>query len=254
MSWQELSGHLSKICKGLMLSQGFAASPRTLAAMAPEVPADTGLGRHSVQPPPAGADHSDRDLMVRVRRHDKDAFYQLCSRYHRRLASFLTTATLSDEAAEKIIDDTFWAVWSRADSCGDAERVSTWIIRIAYRLLLDSLRQPARIERAAPRDLARDEAVTTDAVKAGVDPEKIRRALARLPLKLRLVLELAYYLGQSCTEIAHIMDCTIDSVTARMSHARRRLKSILADDDRIVRRPDHKRNRPVSVCAKPELA
>jgi RNA polymerase sigma-70 factor (ECF subfamily) len=238
-----------------MLSQGFAATPRALAAMAPELAADMGpVQRLSAPPSQAGADHSDRDLMVRVRHHDRDAFYQLYSRYHRRLASFLTTAALSDEAAEKIIDETFWVVWSHADSCDDTARVSTRIIQIAYRLLLDSLRRPARRERAAPRDFALGEAGPTDTGEATADPEKIKRALARLPLKLRLVLELAYYLGQSCTEIAQIMDCTVESVTARMSHARRSLKSILADDDRIGRRPDPKRTRPVSMCPKPELA
>ena len=47
-----------------------------------------------------------------------------------------------------------------------------------------------------------------------------------------MVLELTYYLGHSCEEIAQIMDCPVNTVKTRMFHARRKMKvglSQLAD-------------------------
>lgn len=241
MSWLELSGHLSKFYKGLLLSQGFVATPRALASVAPEIRADlVPAERWSAQASRAAAEDADRDLIVRIQNHDKDAFYQLYIRYHRKLAGFLTRLMQSHEAAEKIINDTLWVVWTRAESFNDASPVSTWIMGIAYRRSLKSLRRAARRER--PGGLA------DDALQATGDEQMLEHALERLPLKLRSVLEFAYYLGLSCTEIAQIMECPIDTVASRMFHARRKLRSILADSSY------QNRTRPVSMCTKSELA
>ena len=40
-------------------------------------------------------------------------------------------------------------------------------------------------------------------------------------------MELAYFLGQSCEEIAAIMNCATGTVKARMFHARLRLRNTL---------------------------
>jgi RNA polymerase sigma-70 factor (ECF subfamily) len=210
-----------------LLSQGFVATPRALASVAPEI--------HR------GEDGADLDLIVRIQNRDKDAFSQLHLLYHRKLAGFLTRLTQSREAAEKIIDETLWTVWLRADSFDGASRVSAWILGIAYRRSLKSLRR------------ARRETMADDAVQAAGEKHEFLRALERLPLKLRLVLEFAYCLGQSCSDIAQIMECPIDTVTTRMLHARRRLKSILAEG-RAVLDSYQNRTRPVSMCTKSELA
>jgi RNA polymerase sigma-70 factor (ECF subfamily) len=232
VNWLELSGHLAKFYKGLLLSQGFVATPRALAAVAPEILADSRPAqRWSARASRAAAevlvgkmpdaaansteDGADRDLIVRIQNHDKDAFYQLYIRYHRKLAGFLTRLTQSPQVAEIIINDTLWVVWSRADSFDDASRASTWIMGIAYRRSLKSLRRAARRGRSVR------------------EQQEFKRALERLPLKLRFTFEFAYCLGQSCPEIAQIMECSIDTVTARMRRARRQLRSAVAAGSRL---------------------
>jgi RNA polymerase sigma-70 factor (ECF subfamily) len=42
-----------------------------------------------------------------------------------------------------------------------------------------------------------------------------------------MVLELTYYLGHSCAEIAAIMECPVNTVKTRMFHARRKLRELL---------------------------
>jgi RNA polymerase sigma-70 factor, ECF subfamily len=237
VSWLDWSTQLSKFYKGLLLSQGFVATPRALASVAPEIRGTE--------------DDADRDLIVRIKNRDKDAFSQLYLRYHRKLAGFLTRLTQSHEAAEKIINETLSVVWSRADSLHDASRVSTWILGIAYRRSLKSLRRGALGGHAA---IANDPPRVTGEQHDFMRALELMRALERLPLKLRFVLELAYHLGQSCSDIAEIMECSIDTVTTRMLHARRKLRSILLADGREVRDSYQNRTRPVSMCTKSELA
>ena len=55
----------------------------------------------------------------------------------------------------------------------------------------------------------------------------VRRGLDLLSPEQRMTLELAYYLGQSCEEIAAIMNCASGTVKARMFHARLRLRNSL---------------------------
>jgi RNA polymerase sigma-70 factor (ECF subfamily) len=59
--------------------------------------------------------------------------------------------------------------------------------------------------------------------------EWVTAALAMLPADQRLVLELAYRLGHSCSEIARSMDCPVNTVKTRMYYGRQKLKRILPD-------------------------
>jgi RNA polymerase sigma-70 factor (ECF subfamily) len=59
--------------------------------------------------------------------------------------------------------------------------------------------------------------------------ESIARALGSLSPDHRAVIELTYFEGYSCAEIAEIMRCPVSTVKTRMFHARRRLRVLLPD-------------------------
>lgn len=69
------------------------------------------------------------------------------------------------------------------------------------------------------------------AADASVDQGEVRRAidraLALLPPVQRLAVELAYFSGQSCEEIAAIAACPVNTVKTRLFHARERLRELL---------------------------
>jgi len=55
----------------------------------------------------------------------------------------------------------------------------------------------------------------------------LARAMRELPEEQRLTLELAYFMGHSCEEIATITDSPVGTVKARMFHAREKLRRTL---------------------------
>jgi RNA polymerase sigma-70 factor (ECF subfamily) len=55
----------------------------------------------------------------------------------------------------------------------------------------------------------------------------VAQGLQTLPIEQRIALELAYFMGHSCEEIAAITDCPVSTVKARMFHARERLRKTL---------------------------
>lgn len=178
-------------------------------------------------PPPAataGATTNERELeLLRlVAARDRVAFKELYFVYHRRLARFLMRMTTHHELIEEIINDTLWTVWRKAGEFRGASRVSTWIVGIAYRRALKTLRQFAR-----PHSSGDEQLLAVDDRAIDEEREWIERALAELPIEQRSVLELSYLLGHSCEEVAEIMQCPVNTVKTRMFHARAKLKKLL---------------------------
>jgi RNA polymerase sigma-70 factor (ECF subfamily) len=170
----------------------------------------------------------DRQYLERIARGDRQAMQKLYFAYHRRLNRFLLR-TLSPERADEIINDTMFVVWRHAADFRGESRVSTWILGIAYRLALK------RLKRDQPRDFstvelsdANEAALMDDAgAQQRETREWIDRALLALPPAQRLTVELAYFLGHSCEEIAVITDCPVNTVKTRLFHARERLRRSL---------------------------
>jgi RNA polymerase sigma-70 factor, ECF subfamily len=171
----------------------------------------------------------ERDLLRRISARDRDAFRELYLRYHRRLARFLTRLLHRYADAEEIINDTLWIVWHGAGEFRNASRVSTWIMDIAYRRALNMIRRATTHEHAMTLEIAESEGTVSDSARALEEHQLLRAALARLSLEQRLVLEFTYDMDYSCEEIAEIMECPVNTVKTRVFHARRKLRTNLAD-------------------------
>jgi RNA polymerase sigma-70 factor (ECF subfamily) len=178
----------------------------------------TGLPKNS-------AKAHDSELLVAVAAGSRQALEELYLAYHRRLARFLSRFTPRYENVEEIINDTFLVVWQSAKDFRHASQVSTWIIGIAYRTALKSLRRQKH--HTAARSLDDYPEQTTDPTFEAEVQDWLKQGLDQLPAEQRLTLELAYHLGHSLEEIAAITACPVGTVKARMFHAREKLRQYL---------------------------
>src|SRR5580704_3539147 len=167
----------------------------------------------------------DFDLLAAVAAGNRAALEQLYHSYHRRLARFLSRFTSRYENVEEIINDTFMVVWQNAKNFRSASQVSTWIIGIAYRTALKSLRRQKN--HTAARSLDEYPEPTTDPTFDTEIQDWLKQGLDQLPAEQRLTLELAYHMGHSLEEIAAITECPVGTVKARMFHARAKLRQYL---------------------------
>ncbi|MGB6309681.1 MAG: RNA polymerase sigma factor [Steroidobacteraceae bacterium] len=171
------------------------------------------------------AREQDNALLLAVAAGDRRALEELYLGYHRRLARFLSRFTPRYENVEEIINDTFMVVWQSAKDFRYASQVSTWIIGIAYRTALKSLRRQKNHTAARPLDECPEQ--TIDPTGDTETQEWLTRGLNQLPVEQRLTLELAYHMGHSLEEIAAITECPVGTVKARMFHAREKLRQYL---------------------------
>jgi len=167
----------------------------------------------------------DNDLLAAVAAGNRQALEELYLSYHRRLARFLSRFTPRYENVEEIINDTFMVVWQSAKDFRYASQVSTWIIGIAYRTALKSLRRQKN--HTAARSLDEYPEQTTDPTFETEVQDWLKHGLSQLPVEQRLTLELAYHMGHSLEEIAAITECPVGTVKARMFHAREKLRQYL---------------------------
>jgi RNA polymerase sigma-70 factor (ECF subfamily) len=172
-------------------------------------------------------DRRDRALLQQIAARNTRALETLYLDYHQRLLQFLSRLSSRREVREEAINDTFWIIWQKAAEFRGASRVSTWIMGIAWRCTLKALRRNA----TEPAETLT--AVTYPTPTEGLALEElsewIAHGLETLPVEQRATIELAYFLGHSCEEIAAIMDCPVNTVKARMFQARIKLRNRLPE-------------------------
>lgn len=179
---------------------------------------------------PANGAPDDLTLLRRVADGDRDAFRRLYSQYHRRLHRFLMRLTRDRQLAEEVINDTMLVVWQHARDFRGASRVSTWILGIGYRRALKSLerRRNSSAQDVIVATCTTPSASLLDALSHGAETHNwVDVALTHLSPEHRMVLELAYFLGLSCEEIAEVAECPLGTVKTRMFYGRERLRQVL---------------------------
>jgi RNA polymerase sigma-70 factor (ECF subfamily) len=132
--------------------------------------------------------------------------------------------------AEDLVHDVFVEAWRKASSfSGDRGSVRAWLLVRTRSRAIDRLRnlevahRHARNERAVasdtPQPAEQDPSLTPDQRRA-------RAALAGLPEAQRQVLELAYFEGLSCSEIARRCGAPLGTVKSRLSAGMRELRRL----------------------------
>ncbi|MBS0430993.1 MAG: sigma-70 family RNA polymerase sigma factor [Proteobacteria bacterium] len=167
-------------------------------------------------------------LLARVASRDQNAFETLYRAYRPRLRQFLMRMTRQPALSEDVLEETMLVVWQKARTFDNGSKPSTWIFAIAWRQALKALRKQREPVEAVDPDTLRSNASGPEGeMHRRQMGERLRAALAGLSAEHRAVIELTYYQGRACREIAEIMQCPVDTVKTRMFYARRRLKALL---------------------------
>lgn len=172
----------------------------------------------------------DADLVARVGEQDPAAVRTLVSRKLPRLLA-LATRMLGDRMeAEDVAQEAFVRIWKQAPHWKEGEaRFDTWIHRVALNLCYDRLRGRREDPVADLPDEADPQPMPDMQLEARVRDERVRTALAALPVRQREALVLNYYQELSNIEAAALMGITVDALESLLARARRSLRAQLAD-------------------------
>jgi RNA polymerase sigma-70 factor (ECF subfamily) len=178
---------------------------------------------------PTAAQQSDRELVERVAKGDRASVRLLFMRHHARVYRFAARQTGSEMMADDIANEVFLELWRQAPAFEGRSEVSTWLLGIARFKALSMLRKKKEDwiddDDAAqvPDGADTPEVVTMKEDKAAA----LRRMIDALPDEHRTVIDLAYYHGQSVSEIGEVLDIPVATVKTRMFYARKKLGEAL---------------------------
>ena len=189
--------------------------------------------------PASGAAHAapdgEAELVERVRQGDGQAFDALVTRYMRRAFSVAFRLLGQKEDAEDLVQDTFVAVLQRIDTFQPGRPFAPWFFRVLVNRGLN-----ARKARA----LRTVDEIPESASSSGPSPEReaeraelrghLRAALATLPERQRLVVELYELEGFAGAEIAEILEISDGTVRWHLHEARKALRAALAPHQRSL--------------------
>lgn len=175
---------------------------------------------------------SDAELLARIVDGNRPAFRLLYLRYHARLYRFVLRLIHRPELTEEVVNDVMLTVWQKADRFRGDAAVSTWLFGIAYRRGLKTLRRwPMPVDAATLPEAVDPSALPERIVDQDLDAAHLQRGLAQLSPEHRAVVELTYFFGHTCAEVAAIVECPVNTVKTRLFHARHRLHDWLADSN-----------------------
>jgi RNA polymerase sigma-70 factor (ECF subfamily) len=172
---------------------------------------------------------SDRDLVARVALGDRAAIRLLFMRHHARVYRFVARQTGSETMADDVANEVFLEVWRQASRFEGRSEVSTWLLGIARFKALSRLRKKSEAELDEEQAAGIEDTADTPEVTAmkGDKAAALRGMIDALPAEHRTVIDLAYYQGQSVTEIGEVLAIPVATVKTRMFYARKKLGEAL---------------------------
>ncbi len=169
-----------------------------------------------------GDDAEDVALVAAMARGDRQALAALYRRHSGVLLGLALRIVRERREAEDLLHDVLLEAWRSAkDYDPKRGRVRTWLaIRMRSRAL--DLQKSARVSRNAGD--AGLEVVADEREQPTPDHGRVRAALSELGPDQRVVLELAYFEGLSCSEIATRIAVPIGTVKSRLAAGMQRLR------------------------------
>ena len=212
-------------------------------------PADNTLpGREDrslkVEDRPAQTIPGKADLVTCAQNGEEWAFEALFQQHKQRVYSLCLRMIGNTADAEELTQEAFMQVYRKIRTFRGDSAFSTWLHRISVNTVLMRLRKKTvnavpleDNERAEELDEAPREFGERDLVLAGtIDRMNLKRAMAKLPVGYRQAFVLHDVQGYEHNEIAALLGCSIGNSKSQLHKARMRLRKLLKETGRELRR------------------
>lgn len=145
---------------------------------------------------------NEKELILRVKANDTDAFEILYNRYFNRLLAFLRSLRL-DQNIDDVIQETFIKIWDTRHSLDPEKSFNAYLFSIARNFALKDLKQTLRnrIEIETLHDLADFDSID-DVLAASEREERLLKLIEQLPERPRTILKLKRFEGLTVEQIS----------------------------------------------------
>ena len=173
----------------------------------------------------------DLELAERFRAGDRAAFDLIVRRHQKGMWRLVRRYVKRDADAADVTQLAFVRAFRGLGAFRGTATVRSWLYRIAINCALSWLRDHRREQ---PTELAEDALLADNPAPAQIsasdDRAWLRKAIAQLPPKQKLVLELRVFDDLSFKEVAELAECSENTAKVNFHYAVKRLRDILGAD------------------------
>lgn len=180
--------------------------------------------------------HDNPSLVERLRDPAtvREAFADVIAQYSEPLYRQIRRMVQSHADADDLLQNTFMKAWSSIENFRGDARLSTWLYKIAVNETLSHLEKERR-----RRGLSLDdqEAALINTIEADTDidgdrlAQRLRKAIATLPEKQRLVFNMRYYDDMRYDDISAVLGTSVGALKASYHLAVKKIEQFFSDDD-----------------------
>ncbi|MCV9998032.1 sigma-70 family RNA polymerase sigma factor [Pararhizobium sp. YC-54] len=168
-----------------------------------------------------------------ARNRDQIAFCELFDFFAPRLKSFLMRQNAGVAEAEEVVQEVMVILWQKA-YLYDPEKssLSTWLFRIARNRRIDVARRQRKgaLDAYEPLLLPAAPPTPDDLIESEDREQIVRIALAKLPPEQVTLIQMAFFFGQSHSEISAATGLPLGTVKSRIRLAFGKLRALLEED------------------------
>ena len=177
-----------------------------------------------------------RDLVIRARGGDRDAFTELVARSIGRLTAVARLILRDEYAAQDAVQEAFIEAWRSLPGLREPDRFEAWLRRLLIRACFKGVRRSKRVEAVEIRLTPADEPLVAGGEGNFAMHDQLERGLARIPADQRAVVVLVYYLDLPLSDAAQAMGVPLGTTKSRLNRATQALRAALEADDRMPSR------------------
>ena len=170
----------------------------------------------------------DAELAEKFRSGDRGAFDALVRRHQKGVWRIVRRYVKRDADAADVTQQVFVRAFKGLATFRGAATVRSWLYRIAINCSLSWIRDHRREE---PAEIAEDSLtempVAPGKIAGHQEGVELRAAVAQLPPKQRLVLELRVFDDLSFKEVAELAECSENTAKVNFHYAVKKLRDIL---------------------------
>lgn len=175
---------------------------------------------------------ADVTLIDRIVARDERAVGELYDRHSRLLFGLILRILRDRGEAEEVLQEVFVQLWARAETYDIAlGSPAAWLVRVARNRAIDRLRANSVRLRAVESSLPPTVASDNPEARAALSEQQraVARALDSLPQEQRVLIEQAYFLGLTQSELAERFRLPLGTVKTRIRTGMIALREQLAE-------------------------
>jgi len=179
---------------------------------------------------------TDEQLLESIGSGDASALEEIYQRYVRQCFGLALRMLGEPAHCEEVVQEVFLKVWTQPHSYSSQKgKFASWLLSMVHHRCIDELRRRSRTE------VALDDPATGSYLTTEPDPQlqpvdqiwvkeqqtAVRAALSQIPQNQRQVLEMAYFMGLSHSQIATKLGQPLGTVKTRIRLGMQSLRQLL---------------------------